>query len=85
MSAAIQGQAVFDPSTGLTETKAMLTPDGKIQESPSSSSIVVTDVPEVVERARQAIEDDNKLAATPISVKIEVLSVRPSGSTRTWG
>ncbi len=76
MSAAIQGQAVFDPWTDLTKKiKAMLTPDGKIQESPSSSSIVVTDVPEVVERARQAIEDDNKLAATPISVKIEVLSV----------
>lgn len=76
MSAGIQGQAIFDPWADLTnKIKAMLTPDGKVKESPSSSTIVVTDVPEVVALAKKAVEEDNKLAAVPINVKIEVISV----------
>ena len=76
MSAAIQGQAIFDPWRELTEkVKAMLSPDGKVKESPSTSDILVTDLPEVVDRIRKIVEDDNKLASTPISVKVEIISI----------
>jgi type IVB pilus formation R64 PilN family outer membrane protein len=76
MSASINGTSSYDPWTELSaKIKAVLTPEGKVQEASATSSIVVTDVPEAVALARKIVDDDNKLATTAINVKIEVINV----------
>ncbi|BDT74067.1 hypothetical protein os4_36200 (plasmid) [Comamonadaceae bacterium OS-4] len=76
MSASINGTSSYDPWTELSaKIKAVLTPEGKVQEASATSSIVVTDVPEAVALARKIVDDDNKLATTAINVKIEVVNV----------
>lgn len=76
MSASINGSSTYDPWTELSaKIKAVLTPEGKVQEASATSSIIVTDVPEAVALARKIVDDDNKLATTAINVKIEVINV----------
>lgn len=76
MSASISGSSSYDPWMELAaKVKAVLTPEGKVQEAAATSSIVVTDVPEVVELARKIVADDNMLATTAIKVTIEVLNI----------
>lgn len=75
-SASINGTSTYDPWSELSaKIKAVLTPEGKVQEASATSSIIVTDVPEAVALARKIVDDDNKLATTAINVKIEVINV----------
>ncbi len=81
MSATITGESKFSPWSELVgKIRAILSPDAKVQEAPSSSSIVITAVPREVEIARKVVEDDNKLATTPITVKIEVINISTTGN-----
>lgn len=76
MSASITGQSSFDPWAELSlKIKAVLTPEGRVQEASATSTIIVTDVPEAVELAKKIVEDDNKLATTAINVKVEIINV----------
>lgn len=76
MSASIAGQSKFDPWAELSaKVKSVLTPEGRAEAAPATGSIIVTDVPEAVALARKIIDDDNKLATTAITVKVEVINV----------
>lgn len=81
LSATINGQSQFNPWTELVaKIKAVASPEAKIQEAAASSTIVITDVPAAVARARQVVDDDNKLATTPITVKVEVINISTNGN-----
>lgn len=81
LSATITGESKFNPWAELVaKIRAVASPEAKIQEAPTSSSIVITAVPREVEMARKVVEDDNKLATTPITVKVEVINISTSGN-----